>query len=253
MRLHATFLVLAVSVCAACGATSPTSASTSAASSTNLFETTLVPGSSAVQSYSASAATTVEVTLASAFVDASQPLHPSLALAAGVPSGTGCTASTPPVRATPGLTAQLTAPVSSGNFCVSVSDPDGALPAAAIVDVRVVVGSPTSQATSAGAEIWTNKFVATGSASHSFSAYQSGTVAISLDSLSVTDGMVGVGLGIPASGGSGCALSQAIVSGAEAGATIISAQVDPGVYCAKVFYAGSTTGDVTFSLTINHP
>ena len=63
---------------------------------------------------------------------------------------------------------------------------------------------------------------------------------------------LGVGLGIPRGDGGGCHLSQS-VSAVSGSATQLSANVDAGTYCVKVFDLGTLANEVSFSITIVHP
>ncbi len=246
-------LLACLLACGAChkSATAPTSTTTDT-SSTNLFQGAVDPGGVATQSFTAAAAGSLKLTLANVSVDPAQPLAQALTLAAGTPAGDGtCTASTT-ITAVPGLIAQITTTVQAGSFCVSVSDPNSRLPGTVNFSVVVVAGSPASQATSPGSSTWATNIGlgANGSASRLIPTSAGGTITVSLDSISYPGGQLGMGLGIPGSGGSGCVLAQVAVGGVS---TTVSGTVDAGNFCAAVYTVGRTNGPVNFSTTIVHP
>jgi len=247
---RARILLAAVAVAVACGAchssaTAPTTTTTDT-SSTGLFGGSLDPGGTASQSFTAPAAGPLKVTLASVAADADQPLAPVLAVGVGTSDGSDCVVSTT-VRTTPALTAQLTGTVQAGTFCVAVSDPDAHLPSTVAFELLVVTGSPSLKATSSGSSTWAANFGTGGSVTRSIPTSAPGTLSVALDSVSA-DGQLGIGLGIPVTGG--CALLQTSVGGPS---TTIAAPVDSGEFCVKVYDAGRTTGIVDFSTTITHP
>src|SRR5262245_48465442 len=116
------FLIAVSLVCAAChsAATAPTT-TTPDTWSTQSFGGSLDPGGTATQSFTAPAAGSLAVTLASAAIDPNQPLAPVLAVGFGTPGDSECVVSTT-VRMAPALTAQLTGSIPAGTFCVAVSD-----------------------------------------------------------------------------------------------------------------------------------
>jgi hypothetical protein len=236
-------------LCSGCGSkpTAPSTATTDT-SSTNLFQGTLDTGGIAVQSFNAPAAQTVKLMLASVSAEANRPLAQPIVLAVGTLSGSDCTASTT-VRATPALTGQLSSNVAAGSFCVSVSDPESQIVGTVTFSLRVVIGSPTPEA-SAGSGTWATAVSTNGSASRTVSASAAGTITISLDSLSYTDGQLGLGLGIPGSGRVGCELTQTTVAGTGGKVT---ASVESGEYCVKIYDIGRTKGMVNVSTTISSP
>jgi hypothetical protein len=249
MRLSPVAIVLVLALCCGCGPkpTAPSTATTDT-SSTNLFQGTLDTGGIAVQSFNAPAAQTVKLMLASVSAEANRPLAQPLALAVGTLSGSDCTASTT-VRARPALTAQVSSNVAAGSFCVSVSDPESQIVGTVTFSLRVVIGSPAPEASS-GTVTWATAVSTSGSASRTVSASTAGTVTISLDSLSYTDGQFGLGIGIPGSGRVGCQLTQTTVAGTGGQVT---APVESGEYCVKIYDVGRTTGMVNVSTTISSP
>jgi hypothetical protein len=70
--------------------------------------------------------------------------------------------------------------------------------------------------------------------------------------VSPSPGAVGLGVGIPQVGNGGCALEQAL-DATPATDPLITAAVDPGVFCVKVWDLGTITGSVTVSITLVYP
>jgi hypothetical protein len=238
-------------VCGAChhSATAP-SATTPDTSTTNLYQGSVDPGGLVVQTYTANVAGPLKLTLANVSLDnANQPIAQPLTLAYGSPNSDGSCAVTATARAQPGLAAQLTGNVQAGVFCVAVSDPDFRLAQTVNFFVQVLAGSPPSQMTTPGSSTWASDIDTNSSDSRSVTTAAGGAITLSLDSLSYQNGQLGVGIGVPGPGGSGCVLSQASIGGPS---TTISAAADTGVFCVEVYDAGRTKGLVTFSTTITH-
>jgi hypothetical protein len=111
--------------------------------------------------------------------------------------------------------------------------------------------SPT--ATSPVTETFTGQVIPGGSAARSFTAASSGTASITLTQIGPpADVVVGLGIGIPQSSGSGCYLTQTMPAGASA-APQITVAVDAGTYCVRLYDTGSLVTQVAFSVTIVRP
>ena len=115
--------------------------------------------------------------------------------------------------------------------------------------------SPTapSSATSPVTVVYDTQLYPRGAASRTLSVAQAGNVVLTLTSVRPDSSVsLGVGLGIPRADGGGCHLSQS-VSTASGAAPQLSATVDAGTYCVKVFDLGTLTDAVSFAITIVHP
>ena len=111
--------------------------------------------------------------------------------------------------------------------------------------------SPT--VTSPVTETFSGQFIPGGSAARSFTAASSGTVSLTLTQIGPpADVVVGFGIGIPQANGSGCYLTQTVQAGA-ASTPQITAAVDAGAYCLRLYDTGSLTAKVAFSVTIVRP
>lgn len=80
-----------------------------------------------------------------------------------------------------------------------------------------------------------------------------GTVSVTLSSTTPAGMRLGLGLGIPQANGAGCLLSLSVEAVAGASPQV-SATVETGTYCVKVYDAGHlTTSAVPFTLLISRP
>jgi hypothetical protein len=111
--------------------------------------------------------------------------------------------------------------------------------------------SPT--ATSPVTETFSGQFVPGGSAARAFTAASSGTVSLTLTQIGPpADVVVGFGVGIPQANGSGCYLTQTMQAGAST-VPQITATVDAGTYCLRLYDTGAMVSPVAFSVTIVRP
>jgi hypothetical protein len=115
--------------------------------------------------------------------------------------------------------------------------------------------SPTapSPAMSPVTVVYDSQLYPRGAASRTLSVTQSGDVVVTLTSVRPDASVaLGVGLGIPRADGGGCHLSHSVIA-ASGASPQLSATVDSGTYCVKVFDLGTLTDAVSFSITIVHP
>ncbi len=105
----------------------------------------------------------------------------------------------------------------------------------------------TTTATSPVTETWTGIIGPGGAASRSFSTTLSGTLTATLTS---SDVPLGLGIGVPRLGGSGCRLTMSQV---DAAGQTESIPADAGSYCVQVFDDGAIEKQATFAVTIVHP
>jgi len=84
-------------------------------------------------------------------------------------------------------------------------------------------------------------------------AASAGTAAITLTQIGPpADVTVGLGVGIPQSGGAGCYLTQTVQAGASS-APQLTVAVEAGTYCVRLFDTGALTSPVAFNVTIVRP
>jgi len=189
--------------------------------------------------------------LASLGIDGtSTPLTSALNIGLGFPSGTGCSLRTQ-VTATPGLAAQISQTIDAGTYCVNVVDP-GNLTTTSVFVIRIYHDiSTTTPSASTKNDVFISSLSVHGTSSKSFTVGTAGTLSVSLDGVTPATS-IGLGVGLFRTDGGGCALSRSIVS--TAGVTSqISAPIDPGNYCVKVFDVGTLTDPVAFSIGFSHP
>ena len=108
--------------------------------------------------------------------------------------------------------------------------------------------SPTSPTSSPTTETFTGQFTPGGDASRVFTSAGAGTVTVTITQVSAAD--VGLGVGIPQPGNIGCYLSETIEG---ATSSILTAGVEAGTYCVRIYDVGTLTAPVAFTLTIVHP
>jgi hypothetical protein len=112
--------------------------------------------------------------------------------------------------------------------------------------------SPTTT-TSPVTETFSGQIIAGGSAARSFTSASSGTVTLTLSQIGPpADLVVGFGIGIPQSNGSGCYLTQSVNTGASA-TPQLTVPVDAGVYCLRLYDLGTMKSPTSFTVTIVRP
>jgi hypothetical protein len=234
---------------AACGSgsndtvTSPTI--TSAA--TEVFGGTLKASGSAFYSFSVFQTGTVGITLASLTSAATgAALSTTTTLLVGIPSGTGCGV-LKALPATPSLSAQITAELAAGIYCVSITD-TGGLTADASFAIRITQGTLNLKSTTSP-EVFASNLAVNGSSTRTFTVATSGSMTANLDDVGSSK-VVGVGIGIWRFDTPSCNLTQVVNS---SGGARFAMNVDQGTYCVKVFDVGNLTTAVSFAVTIVHP
>jgi hypothetical protein len=111
--------------------------------------------------------------------------------------------------------------------------------------------SPTT--TSPVTETFNGQFLPRGSAARDFTAAAAGTVSITLTQIGPpADLAVILGVGIPQSNGSGCHLTQTVLTGASS-TPQITVPVEAGTYCVRLDDPGTMAGQAAFTVTIVRP
>ncbi len=245
----------AVFAAAACGSSNSPLAPGQAAlltDTTLLFRNELSVGGSGFFSFVVGRPQPVSVTYASSMVGNTGPAVPTeLYLGLGTPGGTECVLTEPAVQVGPALTAQIVRELPPGTYCVRVADAGG-MSVPLNIGVRILLSFGVSRPTTGGTELLSSSLAVAGTSMRNFTASESGTATLSLQSLDSAVSAVGVGVGIPRANGAGCFLTQSVVVG-PGGGPHISIPVSAGEYCAGVFDTGTLTRPVTFSLQIVHP
>jgi len=112
----------------------------------------------------------------------------------------------------------------------------------------------TSTTTTTGptTETFSSVLTVNGGTSHAFKVSSGpGIVSVTLTNLS-TSVRVGLGVGIPNANGAGCNLNTTVDATASSTAQI-TANIDIGIYCVKLYDTGKLGGDVSFAVRIVHP
>ena len=115
-----------------------------------------------------------------------------------------------------------------------------------------LLGTPTSNSNSTTTDTFNGSLAPNGSLVFTFSVSTSGSVAVTLTTVSpATTGPLGLGVG-PSSNGT-CTIANATSGATAGGSPQLSATENPGTYCVKVSDAGTlvTTSNVT--VTVAHP
>ena len=192
----------------------------------------------------------VEVTLAGALVD--NPLRsvsPVLNVEIGTWDGSGCVV-LEQAETEPRFSAVVRRYMLAGTHCVGVSDKRGM---AQQVGVVLRVDSPPVLRVSGtpGTENFSSTITVQGRVSRSFDVSESGNASVSVASVSPSNAMVGVGIGVFDLNGAGCIISR--TSTARPGDPPFTVPVAPGFYCAALYDIGNFTSNQTFSLNVTHP
>ena len=113
--------------------------------------------------------------------------------------------------------------------------------------------SATATTTTTTADLWTfaSQVARGGFAARGFTLANSGTIHVTLTSLSPSV-PIGLGIGIPDSGGGSCSLTRSVET-VEGTDPQVSVAVDAGAYCVKVFDMGHIEESAAFTLIIGHP
>ena len=111
--------------------------------------------------------------------------------------------------------------------------------------------SPTT--TSPVTELFSGQINVGGTAARAFTAAASGTVTLTLSQIGPpADLVVGFGIGIPQSNGSGCYLTQSVNTGASS-TPQLTVPVDAGAYCLRLNDLGTMKSPTAFTVTIVRP
>lgn len=218
--------------------------------SLEVYSGPLDPGGVSTYLFTLGTTSTVQLMLAGAVLDAPlRSFSPVLHLEIATWTGSECQTLVQ-TDTQPRLTAALHAYLEAGTYCAKVSDL-GALTEAVGTTLRIVAPVLIKSGGQPGTETFSSTITPAGSAVRTIQASEAGTVAITLTGLSAA-GEAGLGLGVPATDGSGCKYSQ-IVRAMPGDSPQITTRVDAGPYCVSIFDAGNFTRNESFSMTIAHP
>ncbi len=130
-----------------------------------------------------------------------------------------------------------------------------AAPLAAACDNGPVTPTTTTTTTTPAAspvtETFSSQVAKGGYASRSFTAAKAGTATVTLTSVGSSSTLkLGLALGIPDGAGTGCLFTRTTETAAGGQ---LSAAVDTGVYCVRVYDLGTLTSAINFTVTIVRP
>ena len=109
----------------------------------------------------------------------------------------------------------------------------------------------TTPVTSPVTETFSSQLAMSGFSARSFNAAKPGSASVTLTSIGSSSTLkVGLGIGIPDVLGSGCLFTRSIETAAGGSVT---ASVDAGTYCVRVYDIGTLTSTVNFTATIIRP
>ncbi len=239
----------------ACGSGTSTSPSTTPSTNVEQFVGSLDLMASVPYSFSVPETTNVEVTFASLTDVDANVSNAVIALSVGTPQADASCLPTVTKNTAAALASQLQITLNPGAYCVNVAD-IGNLATPSVFAVRIVEQPPIQVGTgSSTTDTFTSNIAVGGTTTRTFTASRSGTVTVTLQSVS-PNSTLGVGLGIPSLAGTGCSLTR-FVRTAGSGTPQITAPVDLGSYCVRVSDVGSLilppSGTATFTLVIVHP
>lgn len=99
---------------------------------------------------------------------------------------------------------------------------------------------------------WSTQLGPRGTVSRSIQPSTTGTVTVTLNSITPIDRPLGLSIGIPRAGGSGC-LPTLTVQTAASSTPQIETRVATGTYCVQVHELGTLDAPVTFTVVIALP
>ena len=128
-------------------------------------------------------------------------------------------------------------------------------PLLAACDNGPVIPTDTTTTTTTTAspvtETFASQLAVGGYAFRTFNAAKSGTATVTLTSANASSTLkLGLGLGIPDATGTGCLYTR---SSETAAGGQLTASVEAGVYCVRVWDLGTLTSTINFSVTIVRP
>lgn len=212
----------------------------------------LDPGGTSTYLFSLNQRTTVQVMLAGVVTGAPlRSISPTLRVELRVWNGSECEVRYS-LDTAPRMTAALHAFLDAGTYCAMVTDALGTLTEPVGATVRITAPALISTGTEPGSAVFTSTITPAGTTSRTFVASTQGTATVTLTSLSAGSVQVGLGLGLIATDGGGCRLTQ-IVHTVPGTSPQLTARIDPGDYCAMVFDTGGITRPESFSFTLTHP
>jgi hypothetical protein len=245
-----------LAACSSGTTTQPSSVQVEATPIPYIFTGELQVGGSIFYSLSLVQANFVSVTLNSLTAgEFDLPVAASVGLAIGNVDESGVCVHAMEVTASPSFRSQMTQiPTQAGNKCIDIFD-RGTLSGSVLFNVRIVTtiaaGKPETVTPAPGTDVFTSNLPLRTSVSHSLNASQNGTITVNLSALVPANARFGLGLGVPRADGAACNLTTYI--NATTGSGPITALVDRGTYCVRVFDPATLATPAAFTLTSTYP
>lgn len=129
----------------------------------------------------------------------------------------------------------------------------GLLGASGCSDSTTPTSPTTTATTSPVTDSWSTQLGPQGAVSRTVTAAQAGTIKVSLTSTSPGDLTLGLSVGIPRSGGSGCLPTLSVRAAPGANVPQVETSVAAGTYCVQVHDLGTIANALTFTLSIERP
>jgi hypothetical protein len=218
--------------------------------SSEIFTDTLSPQGTKMKVFTLTFQAQTRLTFAS-LTRGTTALSLPLVITLGTPStdGTTCTA-TSTATVTPALTTHVTQELVTGTYCVGVADA-GSLTGDVTFAVRIRKSLAPPSFGNAGTQTFSTNLYPGGTINRSFGVTANGEVKFGLTGVT-PQANLGLGIGVAADSFDDCYLNKIIVT-APGSQPQLTANVEPGIYCVKVFDAGGLPDRVTFSASITHP
>src|SRR5262245_37001313 len=226
--------------------TSPTATAPPAFST--FFGDTISASATKFYSFQSTSGGPVQITLASLTSASSGALVAATpTMGFGIPAGTGCSPSTT-ITTSPGLSAQIAVNLTPGIYCVSITG-NGGISADTNFAIRITQGTLTAPST-ASPMTFASNLAPKGASTQTFTVAggTTGTVTATIDVNPART--VGFGIGMWRPDTSTCSLTQSVNT---AGGAQLTATVDQGTYCVKVFDIATLPDFVAFTVKVTHP
>jgi hypothetical protein len=218
----------------------------------DVFVGSLDPLGRASQLFSLTSAGVVQASLVGVLVDNQQRSLDTevLKIELGFFDGTDCIA-LDGAQTAPRFSAAVQRYYEAGTYCATVSDTVG-LAQPVVFVARILSPAIVTTSGAAGTQTISSLITPNGRVTRTFEATKAGTATITLTSVSPSNAMSGIAIGVPDPTTNFCMLGRTVYA-PPSSTPQISVPVEAGFYCAAVFDLGNYTGNQNFSMSITHP
>jgi hypothetical protein len=217
-----------------------------------IFTGVLSPAGVKTHSFTLDFMADVKVTFAS-LTTGNTTLSVPATLTMGTPSSDGATCTATAAMTTnvaPSLTTNLAQSLVTGTYCVGIAD-SGSLSGDATYALRVRKTLAPPSFGQAGTDTFSTNLYPGGKVNRSFGATAGGEVKVEITGVT-PQASIAFGIGVTQDEFDDCYLNKLAVTTPGSSAQL-TANVEPGVYCVKVFDPGGLPDRVTFDAKITHP